>query len=359
MAVGRYSDQELNLIMRHFAVSDSSFDFNPMTSGLINDTFLVLSSNTPLYVLQRINHEVFQNVSGLMDNMCRTLSVLKSEGYTQLNLIKTTTENYFHTSGADAIGHWRLMEFIEDTRTYNTAPNTTIAFEAGRIIGLFHLLLAQTDPDEFVETIARFHDLSYRDQQFQNALKSAESERMALAAPASSFAQETLLLLRSLKAQELPIRVCHNDTKLNNILFSKKTDKAFCLIDLDTLMPGYFLYDFGDAVRTIANTAVEDETNHEKITFDQDRFKAFLEGLARHGQFLTKNERNTLSIGIVLMPFLHGLRALTDYLENDTYYKVSYHNQNLDRAQSLFAFTKKALGAQEDIKALIADILGT
>ena len=278
-----------------------------------------------------------------MGNLERALPYLHSESYTQLNLIKTKEGGSYYTTREQTIGHWRLMGFLPHTRTYDNAPSAEIAFEAGRIIGNFHVLLEKSDPTTFVDTIPRFHDLELRKDQFYNALKSTDTDKLAIAKTSISFAKQTIATLKALQIADLPVRVCHNDTKLNNILFSEKTNKALCLIDLDTLMTGHFLYDFGDAVRTIANTAPEDERNHEKITFDIQLFEAFVDGLASNGVFLTKKEIDSLAIGVVLMPFLHGLRALTDFLENNRYYKVEYENQNLDRAESLFDFTQKSL----------------
>ncbi|MGB3150242.1 MAG: phosphotransferase, partial [Maribacter sp.] len=175
------------------------------------------------------------------------------------------------------------------------------------------------------------------------ALRTSENKKLETAKNAIHFARKTLVQLKEIDFAQIPLRICHNDTKLNNILFSKISGKALCLIDLDTLMKGYFFYDFGDAVRTIANTAPEDERDNNKITFNKSLFSAFIKGLADNGLFLLKEELDSLCFGAVFMPFIHGLRALTDYLNNDRYYKTTYENQNLDRCSSLFNFTQKAL----------------
>jgi len=152
------------------------------------------------------------------------------------------------------------------------------------------------------------------------------------------------------------VRVCHNDTKLNNILFSAKK-KSLCLIDLDTLMPGTFLYDFGDAVRTIANTAPEDEIDLSRINFRTELFEAFMDGLSMNKEIFTKAEIEQMSLGAALMPFLHGIRALTDFLENNRYYKVSYEMQNLDRCMSLFTFSQLAIDHQQEMKKIVKEKL--
>jgi len=357
MGVALFNADTLNLILRQFAIFDGEYTFQPMTSGLINDTFLVSLANRPLYVLQRINHNVFPNVSGLVENIDQALTHLHSETYTQLQLIKTKAEKTYYTGQEEPVNYWKLIAFIEGSQTFDNPPNEKVAFEAGRIIGQFHTLLQKSDVTTFVDTIPRFHDLSLRREQFHEALKTANPKNLASAKIAISFANDIISELNAMQIGNLPVRVCHNDTKLNNILFSKKSKKALCLIDLDTLMAGYFHYDFGDAVRTIANTAAEDEQDHDKITFEKPLFEVFVRGLASNGKFLSKEEIHSLPYGVLLMPFLHGLRALTDYLQNNKYYKVSYENQNLDRALSLFDFTQKALSELEYFKTTINRIL--
>ncbi len=346
-----YSNKELNSILGHFAVSQRECDFKPLTDGFINDTFLVFSNAVPQYVLQRVNHNVFKNIDGLMGNINNALEELNDPTYSKITLIKTITgKTYFR----DNHGYWRLMTFIDRSTAYNTTTEAPIAFEAGRIIGKFHLLLENTYLDDYVDTIPRFHDLNLRKKQFEEALTTADSKKIEISKEAILFAKKILVKLEDLNAIKLPVRVCHNDTKLNNILFSKNTNTALCLIDLDTLMKGYFYYDFGDAVRTIVNTAPEDEQDHTKIIFDKALFEAFVNGLAVNGPFLNQKEIETLPLGAIFMPFIHGLRALTDYLNNNTYYKVSYENQNLDRCLSLFDFTQKALNEQEYMKSVVS-----
>ena len=196
--------------------------------------------------------------------------------------------------------------------------------------------------DMFKDSIPGFHDLNLRARQFAEATGSATADKLKEAEKAILFAKLTLEELRFYDPRNLTLRICHNDTKLNNILFHKQDKRALCLIDLDTVMKGYFHYDFGDAVRTIVNNVNEDEKNLSKITFNKGLFEAFVDGLSENSDFLTKAEIQHLSFGVKLMPFMHGIRALTDYLNGNIYYKVTYETQNLDRCHNLFAFTKKA-----------------
>ncbi len=341
MALINFSDKELKSLLAHFAIPEKDYFFRPLTDGYINDTFLVLDGKRPLFVLQRINHLVFPNITGLMNNVQYALHHLSNAGYQRINLVETRNGGVFHEHPGPS--YWRLMSYIDGSTAYNTTRDPPIAKEAGSIIGKFHLLLQSADTSDYVDTIPRFHDLELRKQQFDSALSTADKAKLTIAREAIQFAKETLNKLEKMHQESLPIRVCHNDTKLNNILFSKETGKALCLIDLDTLMKGHFHFDFGDAIRTIVNTAPEDEKDHSKITFEKPLFEAFVEGLASNGPLLSKAEINALPLGAILMPFLHGIRALTDYLNNNRYYKVAYENQNLDRCLSLFDFTKKAL----------------
>lgn len=338
-----FTDDILKNLLVNFSVPEKDYSFRPLTDGFINDTFLVLSDNQPIYILQRVNHLVFKNVEGLMNNVQNALEYLEDDDYHKITLVKTLSGLRFFKDEEGGTSYWRLMTYIDESAAYNTTESTGVAFEAGRIIGKFHLLLADAKVENYIDTILRFHDLELRKGQFEVALKNADYNKKEIALNDIEFAIETLAKLEVMDQGNLPIRVCHNDTKLNNILFSKKTDKALCLIDLDTIMKGNFHFDFGDAIRTIVNTAPEDEQEHSKITFEKPLFEAFIDGIASNEPFLSQEEINALPLGAILMPFLHGIRALTDYLNNNIYYKVAYENQNLDRSRSLFDFTKKAL----------------
>lgn len=331
----------LNILLENFQIESKTYRFQEINQGYINDTYLVLDENNPLYILQRVNQNVFKDIEGIMQNINNAFNLLIDQEYTPITLFKTHTGLSYHTQGNE--GYWRLMTYINNSTAYNNAPDEMVAKEAGKIVGKFHKLLADAVLDVYIDTIPRFHDLSLRENQFEDSLINAKKEKLEISRDAIAFAKSTLEKLKIIKNDRLPQRVCHNDTKLNNILFSKDSNKALCLIDLDTIMKGYFYYDFGDAIRTIANRAEEDEQDHSKITFEKPLFEAFIDGLKDNGAFLYQEEIDTLAWGAVFMPFIHGLRALTDYLNNNIYYKVSYENQNLDRCLSLFYFSNKAL----------------
>ena len=351
----RNNSNTINSILQHFCVKRKSYVVETINNGYINDTYMILDKENPVYVLQRINHTIFGDIESIMANINKALESLNDENYKKIDLIKTTEGNPYHENEN---GYWRLMTYIDKTTTFNTTNDITIAFEAGRIIGKYHQLMEGAHKADYVDTTPNFHDLEFRKKEFISAKVVADSVKLDIAKEPIIFAEEILVKLLVLGQVELPVRICHNDTKLNNILFSKESNKALCLIDLDTIMKGYFYYDFGDAVRTIVNTAPEDERELHKITFERELFNAFVDGIAANGSFLSKEEIHTLSLGVVFMPFIHGLRALTDYLNNNIYYKVAYENQNLDRCLSLFDFTLKALNEMDYMQHVIQKKLG-
>jgi len=346
--------EDLNKILGQFKIPKSKYKFDVISNGFINDTYMVSANGAPEYILQRINNDVFTNVDSLIHNLDLVLPLLKGKHYQSVTLVKTALGKSFIKTESNHV--WRLMTFIKNSLTFNTTTNPEIAFEAGKIIGLFHTILNNFDAELLEDTLPDFHNVSFRYQQFKEALVNAKLDTIKNSQKAIDFVNTHIKILLHIKVDDLPVRVCHNDTKLNNILFSKN-NKALCLIDLDTIMKGTFLYDFGDAVRTIANTAAEDEKDLSKINFTNALFESFVEGLSKHKDFFNPKELEYLSLGVVLLPFLHGIRALTDYLENNKYYKVSYENQNLDRCLSLFTFAQLALDNQDYMKSIILNKL--
>ena len=346
--------EKLKSILENFIIPDAEYQFSPISNGLINDTYLVENNGEPLYVLQRINTNVFANFDSLIHNMDMIVPLLHGDDYNEIILSKTESGNSFYRTNTNEI--WRLMTFIKDSQVFNTTTDSKIAYEAGKIIEIFHNKTTGFNVDMLEDTLPKFHNLNYRYDQFKTAFKNAKTKNIQKAQKATNFVNNNISKLLEINFEELPMKVCHNDTKLNNILFSQNNE-ALCLIDLDTLMKGVFLYDFGDAVRTIVNTSPEDETNLENINFNLKLFDAFIKGLKKYKNVLNEKEIERLSLGPVLMPFLHGIRALTDYLENNKYYKVSYETQNLDRCNSLFTFSQLALNNQNNMNKIIENQL--
>ncbi|MCD6543566.1 MAG: aminoglycoside phosphotransferase family protein [Flavobacteriaceae bacterium] len=342
--------ENLAKLLKEFQIPEKEYSFEIISNGLINDTYLVKQDGEPTYIFQRININVFSNYKALIHNLDLVLPILKSDMYSEVELCKTKKGDSFYSSSKGEI--WRLMTFIKDSVVYNTTDNPKIAFEAGRIVAQFHNLTKGFDANQLQDTLPGFHDIHLRYNQFKNALKNADADKIETAAKAITFVKENISFLLDIDHSKLPARVCHNDTKLNNILFSED-GKALCLIDLDTIMKGVFMYDFGDAIRTIVNAAPEDEKDLDKINFNIKLFEAFVEGLATENNLLNEEEKKMLPRGAVLLPFLHGIRALTDYLENNRYYKVKYETQNLDRSYSLFQFAQLSIDKQEAMQHII------
>jgi thiamine kinase-like enzyme len=341
--------QLLNAIVTNFGVDTSKITYKTITQGYINDTFLVKLDDQPKFILQRINSNVFKNVSGLHTNIEYALKKLKSEDYQEISLLKTTdNKSYCINNGS----FWRIQSFIKDSIAHNITSNQTVAFETGRIIGRFHKLLSDENVSNYVKTVKDLNYLPFRITEFNEALKTTSEDLKDFAILEIEFAKKNMQSFDAFYNADLPERVCHNDTKLNNILFNKE-NKALCLIDLDTIMGGYFHYDFGDAVRTIVSEANEDEKDLSKIGFNLGLFEKFIEGLNSNGSFLTETETEFLPISCALLPFMHGLRALTDYLNGNIHYKVSYVEQNLDRSKSLFKVAQLALENEGKIKTII------
>ena len=352
-------------IKETFNQFDHEGDFQkaePINSGHINTTIHIHTKGlaSPDYVLQKINSAVFKNVPDLIQNKILVTDFLRTKAKEKENIVRLiptkSGENYF----VDEVNnYWNLMVFIPDSRVYLKAPNTRLAQEAGRLFGEFFYLLNDFEAEKLSETIPRFHDMNYRLEQFENAKQQARSELLESAKDSIAFVQENraeILQLQELKNKgNLPLRATHNDTKLSNALFDKN-GKGLAVIDLDTLMPGLVHYDFGDSVRTICSSAEEDEADLKKVFFLPENFKAFSRGfLQACKSILSKDETDSLVLGTKYMVFIMGLRFLTDYLNNDIYYKTKYPKHNLVRAKNQFALLKSLMLYEGEMQKIIGE----
>ena len=341
--------------LKHFVIEQRDYKIHSVGQGYINTTFRVHEGNRLVYILQRINHMVFPDVPALMENLRTILPLLAAEDYQSISFMPSKARlPYYKDEEGD---FWRLLTYVPNSVAFDFTNEPDIAFEAGRILGVFHSCLENIPTSSFREVLPGFHDISLRREEYLLALKQANPERLQSASKEIDFAEKAFSKL-DVGFENLPVRICHNDTKLNNILFSKHTGKALCLIDLDTVMPGYIIYDFGDALRTLANPVPEDETNLKKISFDLEMVSAFLKGIKKSKLTLSDSEKQAIPQGIALMPYLHGLRALTDYLNNDVYYQISYADQNLDRCRNLFCFTRMVFENKDAISKLVDSVFG-
>ncbi|MEI6678462.1 MAG: aminoglycoside phosphotransferase family protein [Mariniphaga sp.] len=322
-------------------------DIAPFGTGHINDTYLVSTSpsEAPDYILQRKNHKIFKNVPGMMKNIVISTNHIRNKltaaGVAEVHRKVMT---YFAAKDGemfvnDAEGNfWTLFLCISDCRVVENIQQPEQAFSAARAFGHFQLQLADLPGESLIETIPNFHNGISRLNDFQTAiLKDAAgrvSENQVFINAILNRSAEMTSLQRWLDDKTLPLRITHNDTKINNILFDQDNN-TLCVIDLDTVMPGSALYDFGDAIRTLGNTAPEDEPDIAKIAFNKAIYEAFAKGyLSEAKTFLIQKEIDNLAFSCRYMAWEQAMRFFTDYLNGDTYYKTDYPGHNLVRTKA-------------------------
>ena len=318
----------------------------PYGNGHINDTFLVVAERR--YILQRMNTVVFPHPEELMENIIGVTEHIRNKvqavggdaARASLVVVPTRDGEAFF---CDSTNHyWRMYEFTERTITREVVENAEDFYRCAEAFGNFQQQLADYPAEKLHESIANFHNTPWRYENLMKAVEKDSCGRLAEVAAEVAFARDREQFCKTLELarQEgsLPLRVTHNDTKLNNILFDEQTGDPVCVIDLDTVMPGYSVNDFGDSIRFGANTAVEDETDLTKVTLDLNLFEAYAKGFLKgcNGS-LTDTEIDLLPIGAMMMTLECGMRFLTDYLEGDVYFKTHRPKHNLDRTRNQFA----------------------
>ncbi len=320
-------------------------------NGHINDTYLV-ETETNKYILQRVNTNIFQDITGLMENIYQVTEFLKNK------LIQAGQDPQRETMQIvccdrgdvylkDETGNcWRMFSYITNSVCLQKARNEQDLFECAAAFGNFQFLLKDFPAHTLTETIPQFHDTVKRYHDFEKALQEDKMGRAASIQEEIEFLQtrkkDCTVMVDLQKAGELPLRVTHNDTKLNNVLLDENTMKGLCVIDLDTVMPGLAANDFGDCVRFGANDCQEDEEDQSKVHFLPELYRICVEGfLQKAGKSLTELEIMTLPWGAKLMTLECGMRFLTDYLQGDTYFKISRPQQNLDRARTQFTLVRQ------------------
>lgn len=345
------NSKNLNSVFQEFNILSSAIDFVEIASGHINDTYLVKTKQKPYYILQKINHQIFPDVPGLVRNKVGISTHLKQklkhlpEGELQrkvLHFVSTEEGKYYHQDNSG--NYWNMMVFIDKSRTYERVLHRKVAYEGGKLTGNFLNLCSDFDASHLTEVIPRFHDMSFRFSQFNDALSKTSVSRSKIAENEINTVfrmKDEMHILQELKEKgKIRIRVTHNDTKISNILFNEQ-DEGLCMIDTDTIMPGIVHYDFGDAIRTICNQAAEDETELSLVTFNKDFYSAYKRGFMESaGPSLSDLEIKYLPLAAKTMTFIMALRFLTDYLNGNIYYKTNYENHNLDRARNQFHLIK-------------------
>ena len=351
----------------------SAFDFGgPMVcdphhygEGHINDTFVVWrADHTKRFILQRINTDTFTDPAGLMENICGVTRHLRTKiqaeggdpGRECLNVIPTLSgAAYYIDSEGNA---WRAYDFIENTVCLQQVGCEADFRTVAETLGKFQNQLADYPASTLHETIARFHDTPNRYANFEKALAADALGRAKTIAPEIEFIhareKDCHVLLDQLAAGEIPLRVTHNDTKINNVLLDEATGKGICVIDLDTVMPGLSAYDFGDSIRTGANDCAEDEPDQSKVHFDLHLYEVFAKGyLSTAGSTMHTAEKKSLAWGAKLMTLECGIRFLTDYLEGDHYFHIARPNHNLDRARTQFTLVRQMEDVFDQMTAIV------
>lgn len=337
------------LICNKFGLKGEFVDASAFGRGHINSTFLLSlceGRKTTRYIVQKINSTVFRNVEGLMNNVFYVTEHIrkKNEGRPDadrctLNFMQTLDGKGFYDDGNGS--YYRVYPFVERTVTYQAVENPEQLETLGAAFGEFQNQLADFDASKLVETIPNFHNTEDRYRLFEEAVKNDIAGRACELEEEIKFVRDrksdASVLLDLLREGKLPLRVTHNDTKLNNILFDADDNHAVCVIDLDTVMPGLVHYDFGDSIRFGASTAAEDEKDLSKVEMSLELFEMYTKGfMASCGSKLNDCEIDNLAFSSKLLTFECGIRFLTDYLNGDTYFKIHYPEQNLDRCHTQF-----------------------
>lgn len=350
---------------REFEACGEGVSATPYGSGHINDTYRVFSQQRSVqgsFILQRINHNIFKNPVALMENIERVTVHMagKINGRPDrdrrvLRLIPTRDGRGWHH---DLEGnYWRAYRFIGGARSYDAVENTGQAFEAGKAFGKFQKMLADLPLPRLHEPIPDFHHTPKRFAVLEVAVEKDAANRAASAKPEIDFALAHRSLVSRLIDANLPERVTHNDTKLNNVLIDDETGEGICVIDLDTVMPGLAAYDFGDMVRTTTSPAKEDEQDLSRVRMDFPMFEALVRGyLDAAGSFLTMAEKEVLTLSGKLITLEIGIRFLTDHLSGDTYFKVHRPGHNLDRARTQFKLVESIEAQEEAMESLVRSL---
>lgn len=346
--------KETKEIVQFFRISGEIINIEPMNSGHINTTSkvsVVDNGKTNLYTVQAINTNVFKDPEGVMSNIVKVTTHIKSKikaagGDTERGVLTVIMTNDGKSFYVDEEGtYWRIYRYIDKCHTQNKVEDPKTLYNAGLGFGNFQNQLADFPKEDLVETIIDFHNTPIRYQQLLDAIASDPKGRVAKCQEEIKFFEdrkEQLGKLTNLEAEgKLPLRVTHNDTKFNNILIDDATNEAISVIDLDTVMPGLVTSDFGDAIRFATNTAAEDETDLSKVGISLELFDAFAKGFlkALDGK-LNDTEMDNLAWGAKIMTMECGMRFLADYINGDVYFKIHREEHNLDRARNQIALAK-------------------
>lgn len=352
------ADAALAAVVGQFQTGGAFLSAVPFGNGLIHRSYCVTVSGGARFILQRINTRVFPRPAELMENIDRVTAHLGrlAAGRRALTLVPAVDGRTFAVDGEGM--YWRLYRYIEGTRSVEQIESAEQCFQVARAFGEFQLQLITLPPPRLHDTIPGFHDTPRRIDALEKATEADVADRVKLAGPEIEFVRARGALARVLLDAGMPERVTHNDTKINNVLLDEHTGEAVCVIDLDTVMPGLALYDFGDMVRTATCTAPEDERDLSRIHARFDYFEALTRGyLSSAGEFLTRTEKELLTAAGKLITFEQGVRFLWDYLQGDLYYPVSRDSHNLDRTRAQFRLLESIEAQERQMNRLVETLI--
>jgi len=351
------SNNIIKNILSHFDIPEDDYELHTVAHGLINTSYAVgqKSSGKNKYFLQKIDHIIFTDIAGLMNNIevvCDHFNGLANPPQHLETLHTKDGSNYYKSAEGE---YWRLYDFVGGN-TFYRAENDQLASEAGNMFGDFLNALHSIDSSLLKTTIARFHDIDFRYEQFLDSLKIANAERKEKGRKIIELIENNISYVQDVYHEIVntcPLIATHNDTKLSNLLFDDQ-QHGICVVDYDTLMPGYLPLDFGDSVRTICSTTIEDDKNIDNTSFDLNIFgkftTSFIKALANS---ITDAEIKLLAKSAAYMPFLMGIRMFTDYLNNDTYYSTNYKEHNYDRAANQFTLFMSGMKLYNEMNIIV------
>src|SRR6266404_5526624 len=366
-----YQEKQLQEISKKFQIYGEILHAETLKIGHINETYTATydqGGTRVRYIHQKINQSVFKNPAAVMKNVMRVTTHIRQKQEARnlrdvtrrsLIVIPTRDGKSFFQNGDSEV--WRTFVFVEGVETYEAVQSPQQAFQAGRAFGEFQNLLVDLPGQRLVETIPNFHNTRKRFSALQQAIQQDRFNRAKDARPEIEFAlkQEPIVdvILEAMGKRRIPERVTHNDTKFNNVMLDVLTGEAMCVVDLDTVMPGCALYDFGDMVRTTTSPTLEDELDLSKVKMQMPMFKKLAEGyLSTAGHFLTKAEKSHIAFSGRLITFEIGIRFLTDYLSGDTYFRIHRPAHNLDRCRTQFKLVE-SIEQQEEAMQRYVDML--
>lgn len=345
--------------LEQFDIQDKILGYSPLGNGHINATYLVTTRSGDNYVLQKINNHVFKDVDLLMSNIYLTTKFLSEKGYETLEIVRTKDNQlYYH----DVDGYYRVYTYIKDAVCYEGVDDLDAVYNTAKAFGALHKSLFEFPVKSLGEVIPNFHNTEKRYEDFLLAVNLNAYGRV------NNCYKEILrinkykdlysLMNKYIRSGEVKLGVTHNDPKINNVLFDKKTNHIRAVIDLDTMMPGSYLYDYGDALRSLMTGEYEDTTNLDKINVDFDIFKAYTRGyLSEMKDYLSNKEKELLPFAVFLLSMELAIRFLSDYLAGDKYFRVNYEKHNLVRARTQLKLAEDIYNNLDTLQAIVKSIL--